>query len=116
MVQYPPYWRAKECDKTPLGNENKEKSHFSSYLCFILESGTFSCGPAWHILYHVTSSCTCKRPIGAETPTGITDRSLHIQLLGRTHLANVIDFTDRVFIYDCLNQLMHRSFTITRKR
>ena len=30
MVQNPKYWRAKECDKTPLGNENKEKSHFSS--------------------------------------------------------------------------------------
>ena len=23
-------WRAKECDKTPLRNVNKEKSHFSS--------------------------------------------------------------------------------------
>ena len=30
MVQNPTYWRAKECDKTPLGNVNKEKSHFSS--------------------------------------------------------------------------------------
>ena len=30
MVQNPKYWRAKECDKTPMGNVNKEKSHFSS--------------------------------------------------------------------------------------
>ena len=30
MVQNPKYWRAKECDKTPLGNVNKEKLHFSS--------------------------------------------------------------------------------------
>ena len=30
MVQNPKYWRAKECDKTPLGNVSKEKSHFSS--------------------------------------------------------------------------------------
>ena len=30
MVRNPKYWRAKECDKTPLGNENKDKSHFSS--------------------------------------------------------------------------------------
>ena len=30
MVQNPKYWRAKKCDKTPLGNINKEKSHFSS--------------------------------------------------------------------------------------
>ena len=30
MVQNPKYWRAKECDKTPLGNVNKEMSHFSS--------------------------------------------------------------------------------------
>ena len=43
IVQNPTYWRAKECDKTPLGNVNKEKLHFSSYLCFILESGTFCC-------------------------------------------------------------------------
>ena len=28
MVQNPKYWRAKEYDKTPLGNVNKEKSHF----------------------------------------------------------------------------------------
>ena len=26
---HPTYWRAKECDKTPLGIINKEKSHFS---------------------------------------------------------------------------------------
>ena len=43
MVQNPTYWRANECDKTSLGNVNKEKSHFSSYLRFILESGTFFC-------------------------------------------------------------------------
>ena len=30
MVQNPTNWRAKECDKTPLGNINKEKSHFFS--------------------------------------------------------------------------------------
>ena len=29
MVQNPKYWRA-NYDKTPLGNINKEKSHFSS--------------------------------------------------------------------------------------
>ena len=29
MVQNPKYWRAIECGKTPLGNVNKEKSHFS---------------------------------------------------------------------------------------
>ena len=37
MVQNPTYWRAKKCDKTPLGNVNKEKSHFSSFeivFCF----------------------------------------------------------------------------------
>ena len=28
MAQNPKYWRAKEYDKTPLGNVNKEKSHF----------------------------------------------------------------------------------------
>ena len=58
VVQNPTYCSAKECDKTPLGNVNKEKSHFSSYLCSILESGTFFCAPVWRILYHVTSSCT----------------------------------------------------------
>ena len=26
---------------TPLGNVNKEKSHFSSYWCFVLVCGTF---------------------------------------------------------------------------
>ena len=30
MLQNPTQWREKECDKTPLGNVNKEKSHFSS--------------------------------------------------------------------------------------
>ena len=30
MIRNPTYWRAKECDKTPLGNVIKEKSHFSS--------------------------------------------------------------------------------------
>ena len=30
MVQNPKYWRAKECDETPLGNANAEYSHFSS--------------------------------------------------------------------------------------
>ena len=63
MVQNPTYWRAKECDKTPQGNVNKEKSHFSCDLCFILESGTFLCFPVWRILCHVTSSC--KRSITA---------------------------------------------------
>ena len=56
MIQNPKYWRAKKCDKTPLGNVNKEKSHFSSRLCFVLESGTFYCSPISWILYHVTSS------------------------------------------------------------
>ena len=55
MVQNPKYWKAKECYKTPLGNVNKEESHFSS--CFVLESGTFFCSPIFWILYHVTSSC-----------------------------------------------------------
>ena len=55
------HWRAKKCDKTPLGNVNKEKSHFSSYFCFVLASGTFVCVPVWRILYHATSSC--KGPI-----------------------------------------------------
>ena len=32
MVQIPKYWTAKECDKTPLGNVNKERSHFSREL------------------------------------------------------------------------------------
>ena len=41
IVQNPTCWRAKVCAKTPLGNINKGKSHFSSYLCFIFESGTF---------------------------------------------------------------------------
>ena len=27
MVQSPKCWRAKQCDKTQLGNVNKEKSH-----------------------------------------------------------------------------------------
>ena len=45
----------------PLGNLNKEKPRFSSYLCIILEVGTFFCNPVWQILYHVT--CCCKRPI-----------------------------------------------------
>ena len=50
MVQNPTCWRAEECDKTPMGNVNKEKSHFSSYLCFDLESDTFFCVPVWRIL------------------------------------------------------------------
>ena len=33
MVQKPTNLRAKECDKTPLGNVNQKTSHFSSYLC-----------------------------------------------------------------------------------
>ena len=41
MVQNPTYWRAKQCDKTPLGNVNKEKSHFSSELFYF---------GVWHIL------------------------------------------------------------------
>ena len=41
IVQNLTYWRAKECDKTPLENVNKEKAHFFSHLCYILESGTF---------------------------------------------------------------------------
>ena len=66
MAQNPKYWRAKECDKTPLGNGNKEKSQFSSLkLCFVLESGTFFCSPIFWILYHVTSSC--KGPINNTT-------------------------------------------------
>ena len=55
-VQNATYWRARECDKTPLGNLKKEKSHFFSYLCFYFG--------VWYILlrssmalYHVTSSC-----------------------------------------------------------
>ena len=35
MVQNPTYWRVKECDENPLGNVNKEKLHFSSYLSFV---------------------------------------------------------------------------------
>ena len=61
MVQNPTYWRAKNCDKISLGNVNKEKSLFSSQLCFVLESGTFVCLPVWRTLYDVTSSC--KGPI-----------------------------------------------------
>ena len=34
MVQNPKYWKAKECYKTPLGNVNKEESHFSSCVLF----------------------------------------------------------------------------------
>ena len=49
MAQNPPYWIAKECDKTPLGNVNKEKSHFCCYLCIILKVGTFFCNPVWQI-------------------------------------------------------------------
>ena len=30
LRENPKYWRAKECDETPLGSVNKEKSHFSS--------------------------------------------------------------------------------------
>ena len=30
MVQNQKYWKAKECDKTPVGSVNKEKSHFSN--------------------------------------------------------------------------------------
>ena len=29
MVQKPPYWRAKECDNSPLGNANEDKPHYS---------------------------------------------------------------------------------------
>ena len=42
MVQNPKYWKAKECYKTPLGNVNKEESHFSSCVLF--------CFGVWHIL------------------------------------------------------------------
>ena len=45
MVQSPTNWIAKECEKSPLGNVNKEKSHFSSCLCIILEIGTLFCNP-----------------------------------------------------------------------
>ena len=31
MKQNPKYWRAKEYDKTPLENVNKESSHFSNF-------------------------------------------------------------------------------------
>ena len=37
IVQNPTYWRAKECNKTPLENVNKEKSHYFD---------------VWHILLH----------------------------------------------------------------
>ena len=53
MVQNPKYWTAKECDKTPLGNVNKEKSHFSRELCSVLESGTFFRSPIFWILHRV---------------------------------------------------------------
>ena len=43
MVQNPKYLRAKECDKIPLGNVNKEKSHFSSFKIVF-------CFGVWHIL------------------------------------------------------------------
>ena len=65
MVQNPKYWRAKQCDKTPLGSVNNEKSHFSSQLCFVLESGAFFWSQIFWILYHVTSSC--KGPIWWES-------------------------------------------------
>ena len=53
MVENPKYWTAKECDKTPLGNVNKEKSHFSRELCFVLESGTFFRSPIFWIVHRV---------------------------------------------------------------
>ena len=59
-MQNSTYWRAKECDKAPLGNVNKKITPFSN-LCFILECGTFFYSPVWRILYHVTSSS--KRPV-----------------------------------------------------
>ena len=52
MVQNPKYWRAKECDKTPLGNIN-------TFLvnCVWFWSLAHSFTPIFGILYHVTSSC-----------------------------------------------------------
>ena len=38
MVQNPPYWRVKECDKTPLGNVNKEKHHTFLVTCVLFWS------------------------------------------------------------------------------
>ena len=51
MVQNSTFWKVKECDKTPLGNLKKEKSHFSSYLCFILESSKFFCAGSTGVFY-----------------------------------------------------------------
>ena len=42
MVQNLTYWRAKECEKTPLGNINKEKSHFSSCVLFWSRTHSFA--------------------------------------------------------------------------
>ena len=64
MVPNPTYWKVKEFDRSPLGNVNKEKWHFSSHLSFILEFSTFFCALVWRIFYHVTSSC--KIPINCE--------------------------------------------------
>ena len=47
---------AKECDKSPLGNVNKEKSLFSIYLCIILEVGTFFSNPCGLLLQKTYSS------------------------------------------------------------
>ena len=52
MVQYPKYWRAKEWDKTPLGNVNKKYHTFLVNCDFLRESGTFLCSPIFWILYH----------------------------------------------------------------
>ena len=49
-------WIGKAYEKTPLGNVNKEKSHFSSYLCIILEVGTFFCIPCDLLLQKTYSS------------------------------------------------------------
>ena len=44
----------KQNNKTPLGKVKNEKSHFSSYLCSILESGTFFCSLSLaYLLYYI---------------------------------------------------------------
>ena len=38
MVQNPKYWKAKECDKTPLGNVNKKKNHTFLVNCLLFSN------------------------------------------------------------------------------
>ena len=55
MVQNPPYWIAKECDRFELKGTPTCEARLSFVVDVPVEDATFFCYPVWRILYHVTS-------------------------------------------------------------